>query len=189
MTALADEIHGLLFNIRRSARYHLRRRSFFERLHKATAAINVISASTSFVGIIGAIPWLSTAAAATVTVFSTLDLVIGSSQMAREHSDLAKSFIDLERSIIKKPNDKITKEDISDFTDRRLEIESKEPNIHRVLDAIVYNEMCRSMGYKNEKDMFKVGFFQSLFAQWFDFLPSKMTHPNPNEDNSEKQIE
>lgn len=177
MTAPADEVYGLLFDIRRSARYHLRRRSFFDRLHKATAAINVISASTSFVGIISSLPLLSTVSAATVTIISTLDLVIGSSQMAREHSDLAKSFIDLERAIIKKPNDKITEEDLSELRDRRLEIESKEPNTHRVLDAIVYNELCRSLGHKDDNQMFKVRFIQSVFAQWIDIFPSKMIHP------------
>lgn len=179
MPTLDDQLHGLLFDIRRSVRYHSRRRSFFERLHKFTAAVNVISGSATFVGLIQAYPVVPLISASIVTIVSTIDLVIGSSQMAREHGDLARSFISLEMKITSADPDLIDKKDYLAYQAERLSIEAKEPPAFRVLDALSYNETCRSLG--NEEALLKIGVVQAFFAQWIDLWPSKIKLPGAAE--------
>ena len=69
----------LLFGVRRSIRYHSRRQMFFDRFHKVTSGINIVFGSAALMTILAKSPSEITAAAAlVVTLFSTVDLVVGS---------------------------------------------------------------------------------------------------------------
>jgi hypothetical protein len=52
-------------------------------------------------------------------------------------------------------------------------IEAEEPPILRVLDSVVYNELCKALGY-DECQMVKIGWLQSLMSQIIDLWPSKI---------------
>jgi hypothetical protein len=89
----ADPRHDLLFDVRRSVRYHTRRRMFFDRWNLATNALSVIFGSATIYGVLSAGgKELALASAALVTVMSSLNLVIGTTRMARLHEDLARRF-------------------------------------------------------------------------------------------------
>ena len=86
-----EEHHLLLFGIRRSVRYHNRRRMFFERLHAVTTFIAVIGGLTAMTTVlIGAEKFYPVTAVALILVFSGVNMVVGTPRMARLHSDLAR---------------------------------------------------------------------------------------------------
>ncbi|SFT82942.1 hypothetical protein SAMN05192563_1004233 [Paraburkholderia aspalathi] len=67
-------------------------------------------------------------------------------------------------------------EDVYQMTsEKRLDIESEEPPILRVLDCLCHNEQMRSEGYPRE-DLAKIEWWQRLFAQFFD-LREDLIHP------------
>ncbi|WKN21516.1 hypothetical protein [Azotobacter vinelandii] len=164
---LEDNWHNMLFGVRRSIRYHQRRRAFFERLDQFSNMLSVIFGSTAIYGVLGPdAKKFALIASAMVTATASINLVIGCSKKAREHSDLARRFIELEKRMI----GKASVERLNEVTEARLNIEAEEPPILRVLDALCHNDQMRAMGYKREQ-LAKIGPLQTLFAQIFDWRP------------------
>ncbi len=156
----------LLFGVRRSVRYHNRRRAFFDRLHIVTSTVSVVFGSaTVFILFSNLNPLFAAIAATIVTMFSAIDLVIGTATRARLHSDLSRRFIGLEKEIISAGN--LNKKEVDSFTAQRLEMEADEPPVLRVLDSICHNELMRAMGHKKEK-LLKIKWYQRLFAPLMD---------------------
>jgi len=159
--------HSLLFDVRRSVRYHTRRRAFFDRYDQFTNMVGLVFGSTAVYGVMAAEPGLSKVAigaAAIVTVMSSINLVVGSSQRAREHADFARQFIGLEKMLSVQPNEDV----LAQVTHARLTIEAEEPPVMQVLDCICHNELCQAMGYPERAH---IGFWQRLFAQIVDIRP------------------
>ena len=168
-TEVAGEWHGLLFSVQRSVRYHSRRTGFFDLLHRSTNAIGVIFGSAVFVTLLNNMSVLyTTIAAALVTVFSTLDLVIGTTARARLHDDLCRRFINLERQMESavKP---ISAQILAQSKDARLAIELYEPPVCHVLNILCHNELViATRGYK-QKDLAPVRWYDRWFAHISDF--------------------
>lgn len=167
--------HHLLFDIRRSVRYHNRRRAFYDRLDQVSNMLSVMLGSTAIYGVLEQ-SWKTVALVALglVTGLSAINLVLGSSQRARLHFDLSRQFVEIEKAMMKaEPSE----EKIAEFTDKRLTIEMDEPPVLRVLDAICYNELARSMGYPDGK-MAKIGWLQRKMAPFFDWRSDKLVPPN-----------
>lgn len=157
--------HDLLFSVRRSVRYHNRRRMFFDRLHLLSSAVGVVFGSATIISLLSSFGTLYTVlSASVVTVFSTVDLVVGSAQMARLHADLARRFITLEKKIITAVCDQT---ELTKLVAERLDIEADEPPVLRVLDSLCHNELMRAMGYEKERFL-TILWYQRLFAQIFD---------------------
>ena len=165
---IAIEKHNLLFGVRRSIRYHTARRKFFDRCHKITTAISLIFGSAAIFTVLSNSGEIYTiAAAAFVSIVAAIDLVVGNTDKARLHHDLAKRFIGLEKEMVsvREPTD----DDLNLWTATRLGIESEEPPVKRVLDAMMHNELLRAMDYDKESGQYvRIGRFQRLFAQLFD---------------------
>ena len=163
------EWHDLLFGVRLSVRYHSRRTWFFDFLHRSTNAIGVIFGSAVFVTLLGDMGiGATTAAAALVTVFSTLDLVIGTTARARTHDDLCRRFINLERQMERtaKP---ISAQALAQLKDARLAIELDEPPVCHVLNILCRNELIiATRGYR-QKDLAPVRCYDRWFAHISDF--------------------
>ncbi|HFI3295736.1 TPA: hypothetical protein ACGPXS_004920 [Escherichia coli] len=171
-TNLAREWEGLLFDVRRSVRYHNRRRAWFDRLDQATNVLSLIFGSTAIYGVLSqSNKNLAMLSAAVVTIFSAINLVVGSSRRARAHFDFARKFFELEQKMILVPE--ITEESLRTITSERLSIEKDEPPVLRVLDSICYNEQILSMDYPKDQ-MIVVGFWQRLFSPVLDFQASKL---------------
>lgn len=157
--------HHLLFDIRRSVRYHNRRRAFYDRLDQVSNMLSVMLGSTAIYGVLEQ-SWKTVAliALGLATGLSAINLVLGSSQRARLHFDLARQFVELEKAMMKAAP---SEEKIAEFTDKRLTIEMDEPPVLRVLDALCYNEQLRAMNYPNS-EMVIIGWFQRKMAPFID---------------------
>lgn len=114
------------------------------------------------------------AAALAVTVFSVLDLVIGSARMARLHEDLSRRFTALEKSLISIPESAFTEARYIEITGGCLEIEEDEPPVLRVLDCICYNELVRATS-NDSQQFIKITWYQRLFAHLFDINQHRLS--------------
>lgn len=162
-----DEEHRvLLFDIRRSIRYHNRRRAFFDRLDQITNMLSVVFGSAAVFGVLeqGYKP-LALVAAGLVTGVSAVNLVLGSALRARAHADFAREFIALEKRLTCEPtcDEKL----IIEVRAERLSIEAEEPPVLHVLNVICHNEQMRAMGYKKDQ-LAPVRWWQRLFSQVVD---------------------
>jgi hypothetical protein len=68
-----------------------------------------------------------------------------------------------------------------------LMIEADEPPILRVLDSVVYNELCKALGYE-ECHMVKIGWFQSMLSQIFDLYPSKIKKQSRSAESAARNL-
>lgn len=146
-------MYSLLFDVRRSARYHNRRRAFFDRLNLTSNAVSTIFGSAAVATALTQAPnssgLVTASIAAVVSAVSAVNLVVGSARMARTHQDLAKRFIDLEAAMVKAPDE--TKEQLRQFTVERLRVEQEEPPVMRNLDTLCHNELLTAMGHPEEE--------------------------------------
>lgn len=164
--------YALQFDVRRSVRYHHRRRSVYETFNLFSTASALVLGSGAFyamfadhdtriLGILGAI----------VTVVSTIDIVVSSSAKSRLHADLARQFIALEREIVLVGDYDEAK--LRDFTARRLQIELDEPPVLRVLDALCHNELCRATN-ADKLDYVRIYWWQRAIANYGDIEPESL---------------
>jgi hypothetical protein len=169
---LEDRWHGMLFGVRRSIRYHQRRRAFFDRLDQLSNVIALIFGSAALYGVLGKdADRVAVVASAIVTVMASINLVVGSSKRARDHADFARQFIGLEKCMIGKASE----ERLHEVTEKRLTIEASEPPVLHILNIICHNEQMRAMGYKRE-ELASIGPLQYLFAHFFDWRESTIQH-------------
>ncbi|KQR90214.1 hypothetical protein ASG35_03110 [Burkholderia sp. Leaf177] len=162
--ALRKNWHAMLFGIRRSIRYHQRRRAFYDRLDQISNALSLILGSAAIYGVLDKDAHaVAIAASMLVTVISAVNLILASSQRARGHFDLARRFSDLERQMLGAP----VESTLLAAHAERLVIESDEPPKLSVLDCICHNELMRAEGYKTE-DLAKITWWQRLFAPFVD---------------------
>jgi hypothetical protein len=131
----------LLSGVRRSVLYHRHRQRHFENLNRWKTALTLLSGSVAMGTLMGRVDESKTLpliASAFVTIVSTAELVIGTATKARLHADLARRFIELERTmtLIDSP----TLHDLRKYTAERLLIEADEPPILRMLDVLCHNE-------------------------------------------------
>lgn len=156
--------HKLLFDIRRSVRYHHRRRAFFDRIDQITNMVSVVFGSAAVFGVMEQeYKALALVAAGLVTVLSAINLVLASSQRARAHSDFARQFIELEMRFCHQIDEAALRE----ITTTRLSIEAEEPPVLHVLNVICHNEQMRAMGYPKEQ-LANVRWWQRAVAQVMD---------------------
>jgi hypothetical protein len=171
MTANNDidtEWHNILFDVRRSVRYHDHRVGFLDRVRKFISFLTLLSGSGA---IITALSSLGTAsvitAAAIVAAVSTFDLIFDPAGYARLHNDLKRRFIQLEQQIVLVD---MSHENLKGFVSSRLSIEGDEPPILRVLDVICHNELARAMGYDEEHQV-HLSWLQRAFSNVIDLWP------------------
>lgn len=145
---LDDFKYGLLFDVRRSIKYHDVRRAFYEIWHRVTNFVTILMAGSVIFELAkpGESPgWL--VLLGVLAAFAAIsDMVIGFSTKASKHSILRSEFCDLEREILSG--------DLSDETwgkhrIRRLDIEKDEPPVYKVLDGLCRNAILKSEGVKD----------------------------------------
>lgn len=171
MTEKTDDYDDLLFDVRRSVRYHTRRRHHYDVMHRCVLFVALVFSSATVVTFAGEVSkdwdlWVKSLPAVLVSILAALDLVLGTTTQSWLHADLARQFIDLERQLETRKGEPF---DIllPEITDKRLQIEATEPPILRVLDTLCHNEMIRAMGLDREQEV-KVNFIQRFFAPLFD---------------------
>lgn len=170
--SLSTRRHNLLFDIRRSVRYHKRRRAFFDRLDQGSNVLSLIFGSAAIYGVLEReYQALALLAAGLVTVASSINLVIASGQKARDHSDFARQYIELEKKL--SCAGECDERFLKSIQAERLSIEAEEPPVLKVLDVLCHNDQMRAMGYPRTQ-LAKVGVCQALFAQFFDICPGSL---------------
>ena len=163
MDALDDRTYELLFGIRRSVRYHDRRRRFHEIWNTFTVAIAAIGGSGATILFFALDkPIIPAAISATVALTGAMDLAVGTVRKADRHGDLARQFITLEQEF----SSGLNLEDgaYETLTRRRLQIEASEPVALRLLDAMCHFEVLRSLGDREHHP--RVPLYRRILANW-----------------------
>ena len=162
-----ETLYATLFGVRKSVRYHQRRRGFFESAHTAAAALQLIAGSSAVAAVVGELTTLAMWLAAAAAVLAALDLTIGTTRRATVHAGLAQQFAQLEREMVEYENDEsVNAETAVRFRQRRLEIEEREPPKLRVVDVLCHNELVTST-YRHEKT-YPVGWARRWVGHVFD---------------------
>lgn len=164
------EFDRLLFDVRRSVRYHDRRVSFYDRSHKLVLFIILAAGSTGMAAfateMAASLPiGVKLLPGALVSVAAALDLVLGFPYKARLHDQLKQRFVLLESWMHRRRSE--SPEALAEWTASRLEIEANEPPVLRVLDTLCHNELLRAMGYPSS-EIVEVKFYQRIFSSLFD---------------------
>lgn len=162
------EYRALLFGVRRSVRYHNRRRRFFEGRNRFTNALSVILGSTVVATTLANLTenCLLIIISSFVAVAAIVDLIGATIVMARLHADLARKFIELEQQLVlmKEP----TEDELREARAVRLRIEADEPPVYRVLDILCHNEMVLAGGH-GEGELYAVPLYKSVVAHLIPF--------------------
>ena len=155
---------GLLWNIRLSALYHLKRERFLDGADKASKAFSALGGAAAFSQIksSGEGGLLITGL---ITLISTLTLVYSTSSKARRHAELARDFRRLEADILVL-GDAITMSDIAKFESKRVSLESAEPASLGALVTQCHNELCESFGLIEQ--ITPLGFLDRFFKNIVD---------------------
>lgn len=166
-----------LFGVQRSIRYHARRQAFYDFWNTLTSATSIIlGAATVATFVEKVLPWpdvLRIVFPAIITVFSTLNLVWGTSRRARQHNDLYRRFVELERNMTKATN--LDDALVRSFRAERLAIEADEPPTMFALDVLCHNEVVRAVGSDN---YYEVGLWHRWTAQFLSFPNAKFAPLN-----------
>lgn len=166
---LSDEHYALLFDVRRSIRYHDRRRAFYEQLHHLTSLLTILMAGSVLFDLAKkgeTADWL-TGISVAAALLAAIDMVIGYSKHASLHSSLRERFANLEIEIISGPADGPR---WMNYQKERLLIEKDEPAIYQVLDGLCRNELLVAEGFtksKNPDQFFNTYFWRRWTAQLF----------------------
>lgn len=171
---LLDDQYALLFNIRRSRRYHLWRVKFYQRFNNIRLIVFLISSSSSYALIMttsgwdGILPYTS----GVVVLLAILEIVLKMGRLETQHRDLAKSFVLLEKEIIRTQSS-LDRETLDWFESEYLELESDEPPPLSVLNDLCYNEEVRARYPDQEWDgkLIEVQWHRRILASIVDLSP------------------
>lgn len=164
METLDERTYELLFDVRRSVRYHERRRRFFEIWNSITVGAAAVGGSSAVATILSEPnwAWLPIALAGAVSALGAIDLVVGTAWRAGQHGDLSRQFIALEQKFAHGRN--LKDKEREEMVRERLRIEASEPTILRLLDVMCYYEILVSLGDKSEHP--KIPWFRRKLAHW-----------------------
>ena len=170
--AQTKKLRDLLFNVRRSVRYHDKRRHHFERVHNFVTFVAFLLGTGTVAASVEAFNtpiWVRLAPSVIASTLLGVALVYRVSAKAALHNDLKRRFIVLEQRIEDLRASSNEGQNMVELIKEKLSIEADEPPIKRILDVICHNELVRAMGFKPiEKDPWHIGCCQRLFAQYFD---------------------
>ncbi len=169
---LWEKRHAVLYRTELSTLYHQKRERFFQVCDKLGSAAGVIGGSAALASLSN--PALLAWIALVITVVSAAALVIGFSDRARRHADLAKDFRQLEAAIVGRGERDFTEQDVSAWDASARMLESTEPPALGALVVLCQNELARAQGHDGH--VVHLSFMQRTLAHLFDFS----THAHKN---------
>ena len=169
---LWDKRHAVLYRTELSTLYHQKRERFFSVCDKLGNAVGVIGGSAALASLSN--PELLAWIALAITVVSATSLVIGFSDRARRHANLAKDFRQLEATIVGRGERDFTEQDIASWESQARMLESSEPPALGALVVLCQNELARAQGHDGH--IVHLSLMQRAMAHLFDFTVS--TRPN-----------
>jgi hypothetical protein len=163
----------LLWRVRLSALYHLKRERFLDGVDKTAKAVSALGGAAAFSQIKGD-PGMGLWITGIITVVSTLSLVYGPSTKARKHSDLARDFKRLEADLVASSDCAATAQ-LAGFEARYLSLESGEPAALGALVTQCHNELSIAIGQQGHVTPLPLS--HRLFKNWFDIDQSQKPLP------------
>ena len=164
----SSELIALDFGVHKSIRYHVKRRAFFDVMHRVAMLIAVIGGSAAFFALIGEKTEVGQIAALTVAIATALDLVFAFPENAREHDKLAERFSDLAVELALAQSGAVDGRRLAELKGKRLALERGEPTALDALNVICHNEEAEARGYDRDQ-IYRVGWGQKIFAQLITF--------------------
>jgi len=164
--ASREMVWDLLWGVRRSQRYHARRRVFYQRWHQCTAFVGIMGGSAVIASVGDIVPqWVALVAALGVAALCAADLIAKTADMAHIHNALRGRFMALERHIVNAHH--ATEKDLATWQAERLAIEAEEPPVHVALDILCENELIRATGgHLAQAPLHSLGWFKRITAHW-----------------------
>lgn len=166
---MGEEQYALFFGVLRSVRYHDRRQSFFELLHRMSSGLTVLLAGSVLFELArpGQTALWMIVLAVPAAFLSAWDVVVGYANHAKLHNELKRRFITLQIAIVSEDNgiETWTKHEME-----RLMIERDEPPIYHALNMLCHNEMVRAEGADGAQ--VPVGVWQRLTSHIFHWSDS-----------------
>ena len=142
---LDEKTYEILFSIKRSILYHQHRRRFYETWHNITILISLTFGFITVGFLLSDMhKYLNIIVASVVATISMLDLAKNPNQKSNLHADFARKFINLETQI--DLNTSLSNKKYSLILKERLNIESNEPSILHLLNALCHYQILRSLG-------------------------------------------
>ena len=170
----------LLFSVRRSVRYHGRRQGFYRACQDLTLFLAFLLSTSTIAFFLESTlsespTWIKLLPSVITSLLVGFTLVYRVGEKACDHANFRRQFIVLEQRLVagRYLVGEQMNELVQDATKARLNIETYEPKVKKVLDTICHNELLRAMGYA-KSDEIKIGFWQRLFAPFFDFRQYKL---------------
>jgi hypothetical protein len=168
-----DQLHDLLWRVRLSSLYHLKRERFLDGIDRAAKATSALGGAAAF-SQIRSDPGLGLLITGFISVVSSLSLVYGPSTKARKHADLARDFKLLESEITAEVG--LTAQQIAKFNSRYQRLEASEPASLGALVTQCHNELSMALGQRSH--ITPLPLWQRLFKNWVDIdqtLPADKT--------------
>lgn len=169
----ADKLHDLLWRVRLSALYHLKRERFLDGMDRSAKVVSALGGATAFAFLKSNHDY-GLWATGFIAITSALSLVYSPSTKARKHADLAKDFKLLEADILGK-GDGITWLDLAAFEGRYVRIEASEPASLGALVTQCHNELAAAMGQNDH--ITPLPLIDRLFKNWVDIDQSPPVTP------------
>lgn len=160
-----DNQWDLLWRIRLSALYHLKRERFLDGLDRACKAATAIAGGAAFAQLRES-PDFGMWVTGSIAVVSTLSLVYGFSGRARKHAQLARDFKRLEAEVVADSTN-LSNDKLARFESRLVSLEASEPPALGALVTHCHNELATSIGSIDQ--VTKLPRHQWLLMNWFDF--------------------
>jgi hypothetical protein len=145
MTPEEQAIWDIDFGVKKSIRYHARRRAFYDRLENWTKILVAVSGAAAFATLIGNPDhWFPKIATAFVAAFGLADVVLNFGARARLHEELYRKFSELAVEIA--TTSRAAAVDVAKFRALRLTLETSEPPIIDALERECWNAEAESRG-------------------------------------------
>ena len=159
------------FAVQRSIKYHTRRQAFYDSWNNITNAVSILLGAGTVAALARELPladMLSVVFPIVITIFSTLNLVWGTTRRARLHNELYRRFIELQRKMVS--SSAVEAQACRIFRGERLAIEADEPPTMFVLSALCHNEVARANG---AGEYFQVSLWRRCLAHVWRFADAR----------------
>ena len=154
----------LLWRVRLSALYHLKRERFLDGVDKTVKAVSALGGAAAF-SQIKSEPIVGLWITAIIAVLGTISLVYSPSAKARKHAELARDFKRLESDIVAMGFD-LTDQQVAQFNATFILLESSEPASLGALVTQCHNELAMAIGQCGH--ITPLPLWHRLFKNWFD---------------------
>jgi hypothetical protein len=151
----------LVYKTRLSSLYHRKRERFLDFADRFTKAAVILTGSAA-VTMIESSPWVRVSGIG-IAVVTALSLVFDYAVKARLHAELARRFVELEASILRKPLREVVDAHIAEWESNLASIEAQEPPIYKGLVDICQAEINHAMGYESDN----ISLIKRLRAHFF----------------------